>query len=209
MCRGQILINFWLKCFWVICTNILFFYFSLFFWWVYQVSHPVNSWCDLLCSSIGKALTVSYSWHFLKSMTTMCDLSDRCCLYADCGGSFLFSLQWHLEMSKFWGSSFLCRFIWHPRVLSPPLVSCHPSHLLFLLLSVIICGGSCLVIWPLTVRGTDSRCPPFTHQACLYIQMHCSEERCNFKLDLHAQPHAHSHLRRRARAGERGMGRMT
>lgn len=75
-----------------------------------------------------------------------------------------------------WALSFLCRLIWHFRVLSPPLV----THLICssMLLSVIICSRSSLVIWLLTVSWADSR-PPFTHQTFLYTQMYGLEERCN------------------------------
>lgn len=89
-------------------------------------------------------------------------------------GDFVFSLRWHLEMCNF-----------GPRVLSPPLV----THLAYSsqLLSIIICGGSSPVIWPLTIKRADSR-PRFTHQAHPHIQMHDMGGRCNFKVCLHALP---------------------
>lgn len=89
-------------------------------------------------------------------------------------GDFVFSLRWHLEMCNF-----------GPRVLSPPLV----THLAYssLLLSIIIYGGSSLVIWPLTIRRADSR-PPFTHQALPHVQMCDMGGRCNFKVGLHELP---------------------
>lgn len=61
---------------------LIFFHFSFSYSFVlmrsiYPVSHPTDCWCDLLCSSIDKSMTVRYAWHFLLSMTRICDLSDR------------------------------------------------------------------------------------------------------------------------------------
>lgn len=126
--------------------------------------NPLNhDCCGLLCSSSDKSMAVSYAWHFLHTVTSLWSLSEA----ADCGNcSFLWN---HMTYNFLWELTyFVCRFIWCPRVLSPPLlIHLEP------------------VIWSASASTAAHHLP------WLFLPYRCTVwKNFSFKLDIHQRLHS-------------------